>query len=320
MSDTETFTDPEKPTVEEQSAVPEKVDEAPAKEEAKAPAKEAEGDQPRDEKGKWASSAVAEERNRRKEIAAQLEQERAERKAYEARVEKRFQDLANPPKPPPDPRQDFNGYMDHKLTPIQEFIQESAKDREQRQEREREVENLNTLKAQVVEREVVFRKTAPDYDAAAEHWKAEKVAELEETGLPRERAVNTMLGELKWMAAEALAAGKNPAEVLYGKAKRLGYKAAAQVEDKSKVDQQFDAVERAARASRSLGATSGSAPTKLSVKDIAEMSDDEYAHLVNTHGHEKVRRMLASLPVARQGVNLAPPDPGVDRIYRRAPA
>lgn len=294
MSDTETFTDPEKPTVEEQSAVPEKVDEAPAKEEAKAPAKEAEGDQPRDEKGKWASSAVAEERNRRKEIAAQLEQERAERKAYEARVEKRFQDLANPPKPPPDPRQDFNGYMDHKLKPIQEFIQESAKEREARQAQEQEMAGLNNLRSQVESREEVFRKTAPDYDTAANHWKAQKLEELLDTGLERDEAVRIMNGELRWMAERSLAADKNPAEVLYGKAKRLGYKAAAQVEDKSKVDQQFDAAERAARASRSLGATSGSAPTKLSVKDIAEMSDDEYAHLVNTHGHEKVRRMLAS--------------------------
>lgn len=293
MSDTETFTDPEKPTAAEQSAVPEPVvDDPPAKEAA--PAKEAEGDQPRDEKGKWASSAVAEERNRRKEIAAELEKERAERRAYEARVEKRFNDLANPPKPPPDPRQDFNGYMDHKLKPIQEFIQETAREREVRQQQEQEIAGLNDLRGRVETREEVFRKTAPDYDAAANHWKAEKLAELIDTGVERDEAVRIMNGELRWMAERALAADKNPAEVLYGKAKRLGYKAAAQVEDKSKVDQQFDAVERAARASRSLGASSGSAPTKLSVKDIAEMSDDEYASLVNTHGHEKVRRMLAS--------------------------
>lgn len=291
MSD-ETFVDSEKPTAEEKSAVYTPEPKAP-----EAKTEKPEGEKPeqnRDEKGKWANSAVAEERNRRKSLQAELDKERAERKAdreRSERLEKRFNELANPPKPPPDPRQDFDGYMNHKLQPLKQFVEETAKEKRERQAAEAQTNVQNEFRNAVLSREAEFRKTATDYDEAAEHWKSQRRADLIENGVDEDDAEQAMNAELRWRAEKALAAGKNPAEVLYSLAKRAGFTGKAQ-EKPEKGDDEFDAMERATRASRSLGASSGSAPAKITVQDIADMSDDDFAALMNKSGPENVRRML----------------------------
>lgn len=296
MADEDTFVDPEKPTEADKAELQVEIeDKAPAKVEADKPEVEDKpaDEKPRDEKGKFVPlQAVHEARKQAQEAKAETERLREEQRKRDAAWEKRFNDLANPPKPAPDPRQDLKGYLDHQLEPVLKVVQETTKEREERQERERASAQHNEFAHNVISREREFAKTTPDYETAAEHWKQERVKELIENGTDEDEAVRVMNGELLWSAEKALKSGKNPAEVLYNRAKRLGYKP-AEVKD-TKGDDQFDTLERASKASRSLGAASGSAPNKRSAAQLADMSDDEYAALRAKHSRDEILRMFSA--------------------------
>lgn len=218
------------------------------------------------------------ERNRRKEI---------ERKARE--TEEKFQRLAGrldvlqqayqaqPPKAeqpqalPPVTEAPFDHIQAHErdLTEVKATLAA-------RQQQEQQAAARQQFLGAVSAREAEYRATKPDYDAAVQHLRTDRVAEWMDAGYTQEQASAIVDGEAFVVAENALRAGRNPAEVWYNMATRRGYKGAAP----QKPAQQLETIERGQQAGRSLSQAAGSAPPgNLTAQQILDMDEHEFSKL-----------------------------------------
>ena len=169
------------------------------------------------------------------DLAAQLAAESAARAqlqraidALNAKVE-----AAIPPAPPPpaapDPATDPLGALMYKVNGIETAlaqIQQSSQQTAQMTEQQRGLldfkNQMNTLKTE-------FVKTTPDFDEAYGHLRAQRAADLADVGVPQDQIAMALMQDEIAVAQNAVRQGKNPAQVIYGMAKRYGYtpKAAA---------------------------------------------------------------------------------------------
>ncbi len=214
-------------------------------------------------------AALREERAMRKEAEARAKAEaerleRAERRMDE--INRRFEQYTSPlPKEPT---------VDEDPVAVLKSQQEWRRQEEQRRLQEQQNHQfLNVYAAHVAE----YRADNPDYDQAFTHWRKDLVLELQEGGLPLPQAIEQANMYERGLVQNALRDGKNPAERIYNLSKRRGYKAAAAAAP-SNVDK-IEAIARGQDAARSLGGASGTAPRRLTLETIANMSDREFAKL-----------------------------------------
>ena len=131
-----------------------------------------------------------------------------------------------------------------------------------------------------------FVKATPDYVAASQFLSDSRRGELLASGMYHPNQVNQILKqEAMALAQQAIASGRNPAELVYAISKARGY--ALKAVEPIKTDNEADKIARIAEgqaANKSIGQAQGaqtSSGAKLDSKTLANMSDEEFQKLYN---------------------------------------
>lgn len=223
-------------------------------------------------------AALHEERNRRKELAAELARERAEREALAQRVEERLRAMQEANRPPV-PAFDENPaeHLRHKLDEVAQTQQMTAQQMQAWQRQQQQAAMQQQLAQRVVAEEQQFAAEKPDYYDAVKHLHSSRIRELTALGLDEQSAAQRSAAELQEAAFVYAQQGRSPAQVAYQFALAKGYtpKQAQQAADAA---QKFEAQAQGVKASKSLG-TGGATRGRMTAQQLLSMSDREFAAL-----------------------------------------
>jgi len=181
--------------------------------------------------------------------------------------------------PAPDPTTDPLGYLNHQMKTIQDQInamQTQTQTQQQTQQQQQDVQQfVNTLNGQIA----AFKSTHTDYDAAYKHVVDMRMQDYRDMGLTDLQGRQMLGNEERTIAMQAMQQGKNPAEVVYKMAQRMGYKAAAATPTATKLDTIRKGQEAAKTVEAGARAT---APTgEITRETLENASDAELTKLVS---------------------------------------
>lgn len=240
-------------------------------------------------------AALHEERQRRKELEAQLRQTTSRFEQLLSRLEPQTTQPAAEAEdvPVPDPDLDPVGAI--------KFATEQARqakiDREQRAAAERQAAETNRFVDRYRKDAETYTQEAPDFGDAYAHLKTSRAQELEAMGLDGGQVARQLIQEEFQIAQMAYQAGKNPAEVLYAVARQRGYAKAAPAETKPAKptpEEKLQAVEAGMRGNKSLSSTGGRANTaEVQVADLMKMSDEAFGAWMDKNP-AKARRLFGA--------------------------
>jgi hypothetical protein len=218
--------------------------------------------------------ALHEERTKRKELARQLESEKRERAAFEARMNERVSQLAqiNAPQPQlPDPNDPLAVHQ-HQIQEQGRVLQQLAYARQQeaaqQQQYARTADLINWAKSEAQE----FAKEQADFGEAYKHVAINRVNQLKAMGLSPDEVQNALARDELWVYEHARASGKNPGQIIYEMANNTGYKPKG-----TSGAEKIETLQKGVAASKSLN--SGAPSNNPTAEQIANMSDAEFADL-----------------------------------------
>ena len=239
------------------------------------------------------------ERERRKQVQAELAKFREEQAANNARLEERFrllsqavQPAAAPPAPAPvipefdaDPR----AHIDGRLKSIEQQARESQQAAERAAAAFHQQQQTAEVRNWAASQEQAFEAQTPDYRVAMGHLVQARQAQLEALGVADPAQRQQMLAnEVAQIAIQTRQQGRNFAQTLYALAKASGYAVApvapspvaeAIEAPATPAERQAATIERGKAMAATVG-TVGTAPaTKLSPERIASMNEREFAAL-----------------------------------------
>lgn len=279
-------TEPEEEVAEEAAEVEEEA--APAEEAAEESTEEApeeestEESTPDDEKPSRTVpiGALHEEREKRRQLQAKIEQ-------MESTFQKMMERVAQGQQPPapavPQPEvPQIPSYDEdpvaHLKARIDQLTQVSGATHQQMQQQTamtKFVEALGTLENQM-------RATTPDYDEAIAFAKQARYSELMALGYSPEATAEMMRQEILGTSAFCMQQGKNPVEAFYNYAKvrgwqgRNGTPAPAAKPTAATTAKKLATVARAQSASRALPKGGSAPPTGRSLEDLSTMEDKDF--------------------------------------------
>lgn len=246
-------------------------------------------------KGYVPQGALHEERARRKELQAQLQNLSAHQEQQRRVLEDRLNQLQfawqqqNQPKPPSFDEDPVNALKHETEATRQELAQMQAW---QRQEWERQqvaavqMQNKARLEQAVAEDVREFVEQAPDYLDAYKDLKEKRLKQYAALGYPPEQAIQIVNQEEYQLAATAFQNGRSPAQAVYEMALAYGY-TKKEAKQASENVQKMETLQKGVKAASSLG--SGGAPTgKLTVDAVAQMSDEEFGNFMKSGGWAKL--------------------------------
>jgi hypothetical protein len=216
--------------------------------------------------------AVQREREENKKLRAKLEELETNWKGGEEKLNKLLARIEGKEKPPPDPKDDPLGHLQHKNQELEQKLKALEDGHGEIKKEKEETNKFQQFSNTVTSAEKAFASANPDYAEAVtvvqEMWKAE----LEIAGVP-ENFIDTMLARKgAQFSHAALQKEQNPAEAVYKLAQRYGYKKAAPKEE-SKDKDKLKRIAEGQEAEKSL--TSGKGPTDMSLEALKDMSDEE---------------------------------------------
>lgn len=134
------------------------------------------------------------------------------------------------------------------------------------QTRER-LQALQSVSNTMQEYEDDFRELNPDYNKAALHFMTARTEELKDTGLDGQALQTALQNDFAGIVSRSVAAGKDPAEIIYNMAKRRGF---ASTETFQKLADKLDTINKGQAQSKTL--TGGGSPSgALSAGKVAEL-------------------------------------------------
>lgn len=228
-------------------------------------------------------AALQEERRERQMLAQQL----AEREKNLATLTSRFdtlQEVWQPKTPVPKYEDDPIGSINHKLEQTAKGYEELQRAEHARIAADNERAYLEQLRTVGKTQADQFAEKSPDFYDAYNSLLLAKDAELQAIGYsdPVQRRAFVTEYEVS-IINKAVKDGANAAERLYALSKSLGYAPKAPAGDAGKA--KLDNIAAGQSAGKSLGSATGSAPAaKLSLADVAAMSDDEFAAYTSDPG------------------------------------
>lgn len=222
--------------------------------------------------------AFHEEREKRKKLQADLEQERQQRAAEKAvltdRLSQIWQATQQPQQPQfrdpnndPDPLAAMQHNQNLTLQQMHELRNQQAREAQQRQQVEQEhrfTSHVNALEAE-------FSSTTPDYVDALNFVRGRRISELKALGYPQEQISAIVYQNAQMIASDALRMGANPAERIYQMAVATGY-----VKKGTSAEVKMETLQKGVEASKKLG-NGGVDTGHPTAEQIADMSDDEFA-------------------------------------------
>ena len=242
--------------------------EVEATEEAQETSEEVKEEVKEDEKEKhWAINAMHEERERRKEVQAQMN-----------KMEDRFQKLQESmmPKEPEEPKPDFEDnpaeYLKTELDEIKGFKAQAEQQAQITQAQQQFYGDFSKVEQE-------FSEKTPDYFDAVKHLYDSRMSEYKTMGYDDNQSYQLAQRDAWNIAQDAINRGKNGAEVFYNLAKTRGYEKGKQTTEKSEIETLKEVKEVAKNTG--LGASGDTPKGQVSLSDLASMNDDEFDKLTS---------------------------------------
>lgn len=254
-------------------------------------------------------AAMHEERERRKEIQKELENQR--KLAEDAiqrtkRIEDTWQQLvqrANQPQPP-NFDEDPLGALQFENQRIKQELENQKKYNEDRAQYEQQQQQFNNFKNDYLQICNEFAKQNSDFWDAYNYVDQNRRSELQ-LARYNQKDINRLVYEDELaIVANAINNGHNPAEVIYSIAKARGYQAKQTVqknnEQKTQEDtakhneQKLENIAKGMQESKSLSNTTGQTPTgDFTIDQLSKMTDDELNEfLASDNNWKKVSKLM----------------------------
>lgn len=244
-----------------------KAADVPAEDEANVDDDKAEADNP----GKFVRhGAFHEERMRRKETEEKFNQFREQTAAERARLEERLNMLAQRFQEPEPVITDPN----ERLARVEQTLQQ----RLQQEEQQRQAQQNERAFVSAIERsEAEFAQDTPDYEAAVEYARNDRLAYYVALGFNQQEAANIVYQDTLRLAEDSFRRGISPAKRFYEYAKARGY--GKQAEPAPKEQDPADKLRTIAAgqaAGKSLSTAPGTSQAALTLQALADMPQDEF--------------------------------------------
>lgn len=180
--------------------------------------------------------------------------------------------------PAPDPETDPLGFINHQMKQLQDQIAELTKQGTEAKTLTEQQQQQQAFIGTVNQQIKAFEATNPDYQDAYRHMIEMKTQDYLDAGLTATEAKQAVNQDELNIAARALQQGKNPAEIVYGMAKRYGYvkKDAAPVE---KPENKLEKIRQGQEASKTIDERA-TQPVELDVENLENMSDADLNKMV----------------------------------------
>jgi len=213
-------------------------------------------------------AALHEQRMANKQLQEEL---RAAREA-QSRMEGTFQKLLAGlnEKPAPKFDEDPLGHMQARNETLEKELKSVGEKLESLTKQSSQSAFLSQITQTVASSEAEFRATHPDYDLALNYLKEVTRSDLVDQGFDSQSFEQTIHQGKIGLANAAIQQGKNPAAVIYDRAKRYGYKP-------SSPDDKISTLAKSAGLSKTV--EGGSSPG-LTLRDLSQLPDDQIDALV----------------------------------------
>lgn len=257
-------------------------------------------------KGYVPHAAFHEERASRKKLQEDFDAYRRDQDAFRIRAEERIkfildgQQQRQQPQPEaakpalPDPNADPIGYMKAKIEQLEAQNAELSKGTTQTAQQFAAQQRAQAAMSAITQDEAAFAAKTPDYYQAADHLKAQWMAEAAAAGVTDQQVIGRFIQARMFEVLNAAAQSRrSPAEITYALAAARGYAKAAPPQQGP--DPRLENLQRGAAAAKTLsgGATqqSGATPT---AEMLLNMTEEEFAAYRDKHPMEYRRIMSAA--------------------------
>lgn len=212
-------------------------------------------------------AALHEERMRNKQLQEQL---RTSKETAE-RMESTFQKMlgALNEKPAPKFEEDPLGHIATRNETLEKELTKVSEKLESMTKQSSQVAFMQHVNSEISAAETEFRSQHPDYDAALKYLKDVTRSDLTDQGVDPAQIEQTLQAGKIGLAHTAIQQGKNPAQVIYERAKRYGYQAKSS-EDK---------IQTLAKGQQFSKTVEGGSSAGLTLRDLAQLPDDQIDEL-----------------------------------------
>lgn len=233
--------------------------------------------------------ALAEARAKARASRQELAKEREARARLEGRLEALLagQKPADPDAPKPVSL-DENPvkYFDEKTKTLEDRVKAF-------EEREALQQHVQALNQTLLGAESSFKAKSPDYDQAKIHARTSYFEELKAIGYDDETAFNTVVRREQQIVNNAIANGRDPAEVIYALSKTRGWTGAKPAPVAPTPADKVALAAKGQEGAKSLGAAPGGAAAELSVEALAGLNDEDFAaKFRGEKGEREFRRLF----------------------------
>lgn len=259
---------PSMPQAEEQAA----PESEPMPEPVEASQEQADIDLVEEKQESPAQKRIRQEIDRRKELQGQLDQQREQIALMEQRFQALMQRANAEAQPEPEQVPDFDDDPAAHLLAQQQKLQQQVAQQNaflQRQQAEQQRQaQITQMVNTYTPMEEKFASEHEDYYPRVEALKTQRLQMYQAMGKSEAEASQMVMNEAMSLVHQSLAAGRNPAEIIYQYATATPQPAAP-------APQATPAPQQAAPVPSRLG-TRGSTPRAANVADLASMSDEEF--------------------------------------------
>lgn len=218
------------------------------------------------------AKALKETREQYRKYRQETEKELKARDERYSALEKRLNDFMAQltAKPEPNPQEQPIEYVQHKTQKTEAELDDLKKWRQQQEQQNAHMAQLNAFKARVHSAAQPFIAQTKDYPDAYQHVLNMKGEELRLAGIPEEKIPDQLgIWEMNFAAA-SIQSERSPSEALYQLATKLGYKPKG-----DEVKQNLERVRRGQEAAKTLSGGGGD----ISLTALEQMSDDQIREL-----------------------------------------
>lgn len=214
-------------------------------------------------------AALHEQRMVNKQLQEELRQSRQAQERMETTFQKMLSQLNE--KPAPKYEEDPLGHMAARNETLEKEVKNLSTKIEGYSKESQQAAFMTQINSHLSASEAEFRATHPDYDAAVKHLKDVTRADLSDQGMSGAEVEHTLNAGKIGLAHAAIQQGKNPAEVLYERAKRYGYKGQVQ-EDKIQTLAKGQALSKTV--------TGGGGAAAVTLRELSEIPDDQIEAMI----------------------------------------
>ncbi|MCI0421402.1 MAG: hypothetical protein L0312_19625 [Acidobacteria bacterium] len=205
----------------------------------------------------------------------QLQEELRASRETQQRMDSTFQKLLGSLNEKPMPKFDDDplGHMSARNETLEKELRQVNEKIDGFTKQSGQMQFVSQMNEQISSSEAEFRTSQPDYDAALKYLKDVTRSDLADQGMGAADIEQALQQGKLGLAHAALSQGKNPAQIIYERAKRYGYKGqAASTEDRITTLAKGQSMSKTVQGGSSAG---------LSLRDLAQLPDDQIDDIVS---------------------------------------